>query len=104
MGQPLAGFHAPINNFQPILLQTAVGKLSGSHTYKKERREGFNRRRKRWSSYEADNDKNTLYTYMELSKIFRNKTINVTNNIRKYFKTTIWENCGHLFQSATKAS
>lgn len=41
---------------------------------------------------------------MELSKIFRNKTINVTNNIRKYFKTTIWENCGHLFQSATKAS
>lgn len=66
--------------------------------------EGFSRRRKRWNSYEADNDKNTLYTYMKLSEIFRNKTINVTNNIRKYLKTTIWENCGHIFQSATKAS
>lgn len=66
--------------------------------------EGFSRRRKRQSSYEADNDKNTLYTYMELSKIFRNKTINVTNNIRKYLKTTIWENCRRLFQSTIKAS
>lgn len=36
--QLLAGFHAPINNFQPILLQTAVGKLSGSHNTK--RKEG----------------------------------------------------------------
>lgn len=40
---------------------------------------------------------------MELSEIFRNKTIDETNNIRKYLKT-IWENCRHIFQSATKAS
>lgn len=73
--QLLAGFHVPINNFQPILLQTEVSKLSGSHTYKKERREGFNRRRKRWNIYEADNDKNTLYTYMELSKYLEIKLL-----------------------------